>query len=243
MEFDSLWNESETEKANVEQVKAATDQTKAQTAQIYMDMGVLDPAEIRKGLKEEGKYNIEDETLPERPNPIADLLEQATTTTPTQHDSRADSQDDMLSATGVGVIVFKNGKVLVGNRSDNSEVCGPGGHVESWEDAEEAARRETREEFGVELNSLVPVGLLDIGGDYGRSYIFVSTDFGGNPLTDTQEMSNCRFTDLYRLNSDELYLPFRLSLELLTKELGIPSLSDSGIAQSKEETGNKDDDA
>lgn len=139
---------------------------------------------------------------------------------------RKDSQDDMLSATGVGVIVIKDGKVLIGNRSDNGEICGPGGHVESWEDAEEAARRETREEFGIEPNNLVPVGLLDIGGDYGRSYIFLSTEFSGEPFTDTQEMANCRFTDLYGLNSDELYLPFKLSLELIAKELGIPSIFD-----------------
>ena len=227
LEFDPLWNESESEKANVEQVKAATDQVKAQTAQIYMDMGVLDPAEIRKGLKEEGKYNIEDEALPEQPNPLAEILgQQPKVPTQTQQDSRTDSQDDMLSATGVGVIVIKDGQVLVGNRSDNGEICGPGGHVESWEDAAEAARRETREEFGIEPNNLVPVGLLDMGGDYGRSYIFLSTEFSGEPFTDTQEMTNCRFTGLYGLNSDELYPPFKLSLELIAKELGIPSIFD-----------------
>ncbi len=91
LEFDPLWNESESEKANVEQVKAATDQVKAQTAQIYMDMGVLDPAEIRKGLKEEGKYNIEDEALSEQLNPLADLLDQQPKVS-TNKDSRNDGE-------------------------------------------------------------------------------------------------------------------------------------------------------
>ena len=46
VEFTPLWSLSETEQANVDAVKATTEQTKAATAQIYVDMQVLDPSEV-----------------------------------------------------------------------------------------------------------------------------------------------------------------------------------------------------
>lgn len=58
--FEPLWSLSETEQAQVDQIKAATAQTKAATAQVYIDLGILDPTEVRNGLKEEGEYAIED---------------------------------------------------------------------------------------------------------------------------------------------------------------------------------------
>lgn len=58
--FEPLWSLSETEQAQVEQIKASTAQVKAATAQTYIDLGILDPSEVRNGLKEEGEYAIED---------------------------------------------------------------------------------------------------------------------------------------------------------------------------------------
>lgn len=58
--FEPLWSLSETEQAQVDQIKASTAQTKAATAQTYIDLGILDPSEVRNGLKEEGEYVIED---------------------------------------------------------------------------------------------------------------------------------------------------------------------------------------
>ena len=60
VEFEPLWNMSEQEQAQVDQTKAQTAQTKAYTAQIYIDMGVLEPREVRKGLMGEEEYEIED---------------------------------------------------------------------------------------------------------------------------------------------------------------------------------------
>jgi len=220
LEFDSLWNESEIDKANVEQVKATTEQTKAQTAQIYMDMGVLDPAEIRKGLKEEGKYNIEDEVLPEQPNPLADLIAQQPKV-PMQKDSRMDGEDAYGGATGVGVLVVKDGKVLVGTRSDNGLVCGPGGNIENWEDALGAAQRETEEEFGIIVDKLFPLGLVDdMQEEYGKSFIFLTDEYSGVPNTDTTEMRDLRFEELGDLKTSEMFIPFGKSLDLLMLQLG-----------------------
>lgn len=59
IKFKPLWSLSETEQAAVEQTRATVSQIKAQTAQIYVDMGALDPKEVRCGLAAEGDFDIE----------------------------------------------------------------------------------------------------------------------------------------------------------------------------------------
>lgn len=60
MKFAALWSLSDTEQADIAQKKAATEQTKAQTAQVYIDSGVLDPSEVRSSLATEGELDIEE---------------------------------------------------------------------------------------------------------------------------------------------------------------------------------------
>ena len=59
--------------------------------------------------------------------------------------------------TGVGVMIFKDGKVLVGKRK-LSHGAGtyqfPGGHLEYMESFVECAERETREECGIEITNV-----------------------------------------------------------------------------------------
>ncbi|MFA6325384.1 MAG: NUDIX domain-containing protein [Candidatus Paceibacterota bacterium] len=59
----------------------------------------------------------------------------------------------------VGVMVFKDGKVLIGKRKETAshgkgEYSFPGGHMEFGESFEEAIRRETLEESGVTIKNL-----------------------------------------------------------------------------------------
>ena len=60
VEFNPLWSMSDAEQADVEQKKAQTRHTKAQTAQIYVDMGAIDPTEVRKGLASEDEFSVEE---------------------------------------------------------------------------------------------------------------------------------------------------------------------------------------
>lgn len=59
---------------------------------------------------------------------------------------------------GVGAMIFKDGKVLVGKRMNsghaNDEYCFPGGHLEYMESLEDCAKRETLEEAGIKIKNL-----------------------------------------------------------------------------------------
>lgn len=58
---------------------------------------------------------------------------------------------------GIGVLVFKDGKVLLGKRLGNHApdvYAGPGGHLEYMESFEECAKREAREEAGIEIENI-----------------------------------------------------------------------------------------
>jgi 8-oxo-dGTP diphosphatase len=63
-----------------------------------------------------------------------------------------------MAATRIaGVILYRDGKVLLQHRDDDPAIISPGkwaifgGHVEEREDPEEAARREIAEELGLRL--------------------------------------------------------------------------------------------
>ncbi len=58
---------------------------------------------------------------------------------------------------GVGVLIFKDGKILLGKRKGShgaSEYGGPGGHLEYGETLEQTAIREIKEECGVTVGKL-----------------------------------------------------------------------------------------
>jgi len=59
---------------------------------------------------------------------------------------------------GVGVMVFRDGKVLMHQRNDSShgvnEYSLPGGHLEYMESFENCAKREVKEESGLEIKNI-----------------------------------------------------------------------------------------
>jgi 8-oxo-dGTP diphosphatase len=58
---------------------------------------------------------------------------------------------------GVGVMIVKNGFVLLGKRKGahgEGEYAFPGGHLEYMESFAQCAQRETREECGIEIENI-----------------------------------------------------------------------------------------
>lgn len=232
LKFNPLWSLSETEQANVDKIKADTELVKAQTAQAYVDMQALDASEIRQRLAESGEFTINDVLdeedkdwneiegeIPQTPMPSGGTEEPLETKPPTE---QSDSRSEPITPTGCGVIVVKDGRVLIGTRKDNGLVCGPGGHIEPGEKPEDAAVRETREEFGINIDSeqLIPLHLISgIPGQYSPSQVFLCTEFFGNPICFNAEMENARFETLTNIHKMNMFLPFKLSLQELSQTL------------------------
>lgn len=66
-------------------------------------------------------------------------------------------RDEDKPRVGVGVMIFRDGKVLLGRRRGShgaGEYAFPGGHLDYMESFEECARRETREECGIEIANI-----------------------------------------------------------------------------------------
>lgn len=65
--------------------------------------------------------------------------------------------DEQKPKVGVGVVIFKDGKILLGKRKGahgTGEYAGTGGHLEHLESIEACARRETLEETGIEITNV-----------------------------------------------------------------------------------------
>ena len=129
-----------------------------------------------------------------------------------------------IRAVGV-LVVDKNGKILTGIRKggdgENFDLLGgPGGHVEPHESLEDAAIRETYEEFGIVAKNLTFVSLGDYEEDSGMiPAIFLCTEWAGTLHPVDGEMENLRFRTIDDILSHKLFVPFKTSLEILEKEL------------------------
>lgn len=229
--FKPLWSLSETEQSSVEQTKAATELTKAQTAQVYVDMQALDASEVRKRLAENGEFTVND-ILGEEDDwdamegaAPADENESAETWgTALSAEENGELQEgmemDSVTPAGCGVLVVKGGKILIGERKDNGLVCGPGGHIEMGETPEDAAIRETGEEFGINIAEAIPLAIIsDMPAEYDPSQIFLCTEFYGVPIAFNTEMENARFETVSNILKQNLFLPFELSVRELLRQL------------------------
>lgn len=139
---------------------------------------------------------------------------------------------------GVGVLVMQGTKVLVATRTDNSTICGPGGHVEAGEDLQAAAIRETKEEFGIDVSNLEILGELSgMPDEYCNSTIFLCTQYDGIPIADGVELISPNFVEVNELlESTNLFLPFKESLALLQQK-SISLSTTFKVAKVKEDEG------
>lgn len=122
---------------------------------------------------------------------------------------------------GVAVIITNAGNVLLGLRI-SSHGAGtwqfPGGHLEFGESIEDCARREVREETGLELGNLrLGPYTNDIFASEGRHYVtlFVLADYaGGRP--EVREPDKCARWEWFR--RDNLPQPLFLPIENLLRQ-------------------------
>lgn len=142
---------------------------------------------------------------------------------------RLETKDDAEEKPrgGVGVIIMQGGKVLTGTRIAGDAggyglICGPGGHIEPMETPEEAAYRETEEEFGIRPINIKELGVVsDEDKEVRHSNIFVATEYTGTPKCDDEEMREPVWRDFDSLRNmeDRLFKPFLYGLELLVPEM------------------------
>lgn len=77
---------------------------------------------------------------------------------------------------GIGIIIEKEGKILIGERLSghgSQTFMLPGGHLEGGESFEDCARREVKEETGLE--DIIIRGVVSVGNDiaYDKHYVSI----------------------------------------------------------------------
>ncbi len=134
-----------------------------------------------------------------------------------------DVEDDVNGS--VGVLVVSDGCVLSGIRKGDfcrGLVCGPGGHLKADESPEEAAIRETYEEFGITPKELIPIGKGPFEPDTGlEPDLFLVTEYEGEPKNQDGEFAELRFRSLSELAEMNklLFQPFKDGLDILLASL------------------------
>ena len=257
--FNPLWSLSDAEQADLEQKRAQTQQTKAQTAQIYVDMQAIDPSEVRKKLADAEEFDVEnmldeyseEELFPEEPEEQpsatgngeqeeAQETEQEGQTKPGQREAsqrpdksqnKHDSGDGIPPLTSdtksgsVGVIAVFGGKILTGTRTTETGhglICGPGGHIEDGETPEQAAYRETEEEFGISPKGLIEIGRGQKEPETGyEPVVYLCTDWEGETDCVDGEMSDPHFLSMEEIEAlrPSLFPPFADGIDLLNRVL------------------------
>jgi 8-oxo-dGTP diphosphatase len=111
---------------------------------------------------------------------------------------------------GVGLIIRKENQILLGLRKKKfgfGKLCLPGGHLEMFETAEVAARRETKEECGLEVGKVELIGFTeDFYPKENKHYItifFIGDYIGGEP----QDMEPDKISNWTWYPIDQLKLP------------------------------------
>ncbi len=133
---------------------------------------------------------------------------------------------------GFGVMLFRNNKILLGRRHDDPEKASsqlngagkwtmPGGKLDFGETFEEGAKREVKEETGIELNT---AKVICVNNDKVETAHFVtiglfSEDFNGEPkVMEPDEITEWQWFDLDNLPSP-IYFPSAEILENYKKKL------------------------
>ena len=120
---------------------------------------------------------------------------------------------------GIGVMVFKDGKVLLGKRKNAhgaGEYAWPGGHLEYMESFEACARREVREETGVEIKNVKFLRLYNLKEHAPKHYVDIAmTAEWASGEAEVREPDKCESWDWYDIENlpEPLFAGELLSVE------------------------------
>ena len=112
--------------------------------------------------------------------------------------------DEQKPKVGVGVMVFKNQKVLIGKRKGShgeGEYTTPGGHLEYMESFEDCAKREVLEETGIEIENVKFLCLANLKAYAPKHYvhIWLTADWKSGEAK-VMEPEKCEGWDWYELD-------------------------------------------
>lgn len=117
---------------------------------------------------------------------------------------------------GIGVIIKKDGRVLLGKRKSRhgpGTWCFPGGHLEFNESIEDAARRETQEEAGINIKNISYGPYTnDIHADENKHYVtlFVISEYSNGEVK-IMEPKKCEKWEWFNWDNlpEPLFLPIK----------------------------------
>ncbi len=113
--------------------------------------------------------------------------------------------EENIVRVGIGVMIFKEGKILLGKRKGKhgaGEYSFPGGHMEYMESFEECAKRETLEEAGIKIKNVRFLRLLNLTEYAPKHYVDIGliADWeSGEPQV--LEPENCEGWDWYDMDN------------------------------------------
>ena len=137
---------------------------------------------------------------------------------------------------GVGIMIMKNGKILLGKRHDDPEKASsalrgegtwtmPGGKLDFGESFEDGARREVFEETGLKLNTIKVTSLNNNKNEHAH-YITIGLfcdDFEGKPqVLEPDEITEWQWFSLDNLPSPMYFPSARMIENYKRKEFYIP---------------------
>ena len=120
---------------------------------------------------------------------------------------------------GIGVMVLRDGKVLLSKRKGNlgkGEYCWPGGKMEYGESFEDCARREVREETGMEIKNVRFLRLMNLKHFDPKQFVDIELisdwESGEAKLMEPDKFEDWNWYDLEKL-PEPLFYPQYSSIE------------------------------
>jgi 8-oxo-dGTP diphosphatase len=121
---------------------------------------------------------------------------------------------------GIGAMIFKDGKVLMSHRKGShgaGELAFPGGHLEYMETFEDCARRECREEAGIEISNVRFLCTTNIRRYAPKHYVHITmiADWAsGHPqVLEPEKADEWKWYDPANLPHEPMFETCRISFE------------------------------